>query len=47
MTLKTRLKKWTPPSYDRKSGESLDPTPAKVGQTTIQEEEKETRRNVS
>ena len=38
---KDKVEEMDAPSYDRKSGESLDPTPAKVGQTTIQEEEKE------
>ena len=38
---KDKVEEMDAPSYKRKSGESLDPTPAKVGQTTIQEEEKE------
>lgn len=38
---KDKVEEMDAPSYDRKSGESLDPIPAKVGQTTIQEEEKE------
>lgn len=38
---KDKVEEMDAPSYKYKSGESLDPIPAKVGQSTIQEEETE------